>query len=114
MSEGTTRLRIANMWNGITGVRTHYYQIPMALKDAELPGVVIFPGAATYETLRVSLEGTTATFFRNGVKVGTAMISAITPNNVFFTPVIAAFSHAAATRVPTADYVLIESTRVAP
>ena len=47
MSESTTRLRIANMWQGITGVVTHYYQIPRALQDAELPGVVIFPGAAT-------------------------------------------------------------------
>ena len=49
MSESTTRLRIANMWQGITGVVTHYYQIPRALQDAELPGVVIFPGAATYD-----------------------------------------------------------------
>lgn len=50
MSESTTRLRIANMWDGITGVVTHYYQIPRVLQDAELPGVVIFPGAATYDT----------------------------------------------------------------
>lgn len=49
MSESTVRKRIANMWNGITGVQTHYYQIPRKLNDAELPGVVIFPGAATYD-----------------------------------------------------------------
>lgn len=50
MTESTTRLRIANMWNGVTGIVTHYYQIPRALQDAELPGVVIFPGAASYDT----------------------------------------------------------------
>lgn len=50
MSESSTRQRIANMWNGINGVQTHYYQIPLALNDAELPGVVIFPGAAMYDT----------------------------------------------------------------
>lgn len=50
MSERTTRQRIANMWNSITGVKTAYLQIPRALQDAELPGAVIFPGAALYDT----------------------------------------------------------------
>lgn len=50
MSESTTRLRIANMWNGVTGVTTHYYNIPRVLQDAELPGVVIFPGRAVYDS----------------------------------------------------------------
>jgi hypothetical protein len=50
MSVATTRRRIANMWAGVTGVRTVYYEIPRVLQDAELPGVVIFPGSATYDT----------------------------------------------------------------
>lgn len=47
MSEATTRLRIARMAAEITGIRTPYQQIPRVLQDAELPGLVVFPGAAT-------------------------------------------------------------------
>lgn len=50
MSESSTRLRISNMWDGIAGVVTHYYQIPRVLQDAELPGVVIFPGRSVYDS----------------------------------------------------------------
>lgn len=50
MSEATTRQRIARMWAEINGVRTPYMQIPRVLQDAELPGSVIFPGAATFDT----------------------------------------------------------------
>jgi len=56
MSEGTTRLRITNMWSFIGGVRTTYYQIPRVLQDADLPGVVIFPGAATYDKVVLGEE----------------------------------------------------------
>jgi hypothetical protein len=50
MSESTTRKRIVNMWSNVTGVRTWFYQIPRKLLDAQLPAVVVFPGAATYDT----------------------------------------------------------------
>lgn len=50
ITEREIRQRICNMWHeGITGVVTTYYQIPRVLQDAELPGVVVFPGAAEYD-----------------------------------------------------------------
>ncbi len=50
MPESTTRLRIANMWTGITGVVTPFQNIPRVLQDAQLPASVIWPGQATYDT----------------------------------------------------------------
>lgn len=50
ITEREIRQRICNMWHeGITGVVTTFYQIPRALQDAQLPGVVVFPAAAEYD-----------------------------------------------------------------
>lgn len=56
--------------------------------DATMQDTTFAPVAATYETFRVELSATgVATFFRNGVQVGTAMTGAVTPT-VALTPTI--------------------------
>lgn len=67
--------------------------------------------ADTFKTLRIEVDvAGTANFFIDGVKVGTSLTGAVTPS-VALTPVIAAFSEAAASRTITADYVLVQQTR---
>lgn len=51
MSEAETRTRIVNVASEtITGVVTFFEQIPYVLQDAQLPALVVFPGAATYDS----------------------------------------------------------------
>lgn len=50
MSVATTRRRLVAIWQRITGVRTAYDNIPRKLQAAQLPGVVIFPADALYDT----------------------------------------------------------------
>lgn len=50
MSVATTRRRLIDMWSRIAGVRTAYDVIPRQLQAADLPGLVIFPAEATYDT----------------------------------------------------------------
>lgn len=80
--------------------------------DATKQNAGTAPVAATYERLRVELAGAVATFYRNGVKVGTAMNGAV--SGAALTPVIAAFSRGAASRSIDGDYILVESERPYP
>jgi hypothetical protein len=67
--------------------------------------------ADTWRTLRLELDSAgNATFFVDGVQRGTAMANATTAA-VALTPVIAGFSRAAASRVFTVDYVLVQADR---
>lgn len=67
--------------------------------------------ADTYRTLRIEIDTSgNATFFVDGVQRGTIMASATTAT-VALTPVIAGFSRAAASRVFTADYILVQADR---
>jgi hypothetical protein len=69
------------------------------------------PGAGTFETYRmdVDLSGNT-TFYRNGTLVGSALANSVTAS-VALTPVLAAFSRAAASVNVDADYVFCEIRR---
>lgn len=79
--------------------------------DATKQNTAVAPVAATYETWRVEISTAgAATFYRNGVAIGTAMASAITPAAPI-TPVIAAFARAASSRNVDADAVLIRAQR---
>jgi hypothetical protein len=49
MSVNTTRPRIIAAWQQITGVQHVYAHIPRVIQPAELPGVIVFPGEASYE-----------------------------------------------------------------
>lgn len=70
------------------------------------------PVAATYEQLAISVDQLgNASFFRNGNQVGVTMPNAITPT-VAVTPVIAAFSRAAASRTVTIDYLYAHMNRI--
>lgn len=71
----------------------------------------VAPVAATYETWRIELSSAgVATFYRNGAAIGTAMSGAVTATTPL-TPVVAAFSLAAASRNIDADYILVEAIR---
>jgi len=72
----------------------------------------VAPAQAVYETLRIEFPatGNTATFFRNGVLVGTAMTNALN-GAAPVTPVIAGFSRAAGGRLIRCDYIKMTSTR---
>lgn len=50
MSVTTTTTRIAAMWRNVEGITKAFTDIPRVLLPVELPAVVIFPGAATYDT----------------------------------------------------------------
>lgn len=72
----------------------------------------VAPVAATYDQLAISVDQLgNATFFRNGQQVGVTMANAITPT-VAVSPVIAAFSRAAASRNVTADYIMGSMNRI--
>lgn len=69
------------------------------------------PVAATFETWRIELDVLgTATFYRNGTLVGTAMSGAVTPS-AGLTPVIAAFSRTNASRNIDVDELLVQAQR---
>jgi hypothetical protein len=78
--------------------------------DATKQNTAIAPVAATFESLRVEVSGTTATFYRNDVQVGTAMTAAIAASAAL-TPVVAATSRGAASRNVDVDYILVQATR---
>lgn len=68
--------------------------------------------ADTFRTLRIEIDSNEiATFFIDGVQVGTAMTGALT-KTVALTPVIAAFSQSAASRDVTLDYIHCAADRV--
>jgi hypothetical protein len=82
--------------------------------DATLQNSAAVPVADTYQTFRIELSTTgVATFYINGVAVGTAMTGAVTAT-VALTPVIAAFNRTTtngATTIVTADYVYVSADR---
>jgi hypothetical protein len=82
--------------------------------DATKQNTALAPVANTFEILRVEvLYDGSAVFYRNGVKVGTTMSSALRsyPTAPAMTPVIAAFSRAAASRSIDADYIHVQQNR---
>lgn len=82
--------------------------------DATHQNTTFAPVADTYETFRIELTAAgVATFFRNGIQVGTAMTGAVTAT-VALTPVIAAFNRTTAngaTTIVTADYMHVSALR---
>lgn len=98
-----TSMATANWW--LTGVANDV--------DATMQNSAIAPVAATYETWRVAVTAAgVATFFRNGLQVGTSITGAVTPG-IPLTPVIAAFNRTT-TGAPTvtAQYVHVSAPRV--
>lgn len=79
--------------------------------DATKQDSGVAPVAATHETWRIELSATgVATFYRNGVVIGTAMTGAVTPA-AQLAPVVAGFSRAAASRNFDIDSVLVRAQR---
>lgn len=71
----------------------------------------VAPSAGTYETWRITVStGGTATFYRNGTAIGTAMTGS-TRGTVPLTPVVAALSRGAASRNIDLDHILVEQNR---
>lgn len=80
--------------------------------DAALQNSGLAFAADTFKTLRVEVDANEiATFFIDGVQVGTAMTGALT-KTVALTPVISAFSQGAASRDVTLDYIHCAADRV--
>lgn len=80
--------------------------------DATSQDTALAPVADTFEVLRIELSTTgAATFYRNGVALGTAMTGALTAT-VLLTPVVAAFNRTT-TGAPTvtADYFYASADR---
>ncbi len=76
MSVSLTTIRLAAMYNLITGITTAYDYIPRTLQTAQLPAIVIEPGEATYDDgvgdgLVMSTEIYRATLFYDNAKFGT-------------------------------------------
>lgn len=79
--------------------------------DATFQDIGVAPTAATFDTLRIEVStGGVATFFRNGVQVGTPLAGAVTPS-IALTPVIACFTRAAGSATVDVDYVLCQQLR---
>lgn len=79
--------------------------------DAAKEFAGVAPGAGVFETWRIEITTAgVATFYRNGVKVGSAMVAAVTAS-VKLTPVIAACSRGAVVRNIDADYVTVGMKR---
>lgn len=79
--------------------------------DATFQDIGVAPVAATFDTLRIEVNSIgVATFFRNGVQVGTAMTGAVTAS-VALTPVIACFTRAAGSATVDVDYIICQQTR---
>lgn len=81
--------------------------------DATLQNSTYAPTADTFETFRIELSAAgVATFYRNGIQIGTAMSGAVTAT-VALTPVIAGFNRTTTgTPTLTADYVHTSADRV--
>lgn len=79
--------------------------------DATKQNTAVAPVASTYETWRIEISAIgTATFYRNGTAIGTAMTGALTPAAAL-TPVVAAFARGAASRNIDLDEQLIRAQR---
>lgn len=79
--------------------------------DAVKQDSAVAPVAGVFETWRVELDTSgAARFYRNGVLIGTAMASACTPS-VLLTPVIAAFTRAAASANIDVDRLAVQAQR---
>src|SRR5690606_29469748 len=81
--------------------------------DATKQFIGLTPTANVLETFRIEVNASTgaATFYRNGVKVGTTMTGA-TRIGVAHTPVIAGFSRTNVSRTFYADYLLMQGNRL--
>jgi len=96
-----TRMTTDNWW--LAGVKNN--------ADATHQNSGIAPVADTYNTLRIELDASgNAIFYMDGVKIGTQMANAVTAT-VALTPVIAAFTPAAASRSIDGDYILVQADR---
>lgn len=79
--------------------------------DATHQDTGLAPVAATYNTFRVEVSTTgVATFYLDGVKVGTALTGAVTAS-VALTPVVAGFTESAASATIDVDYIFVQQTR---
>lgn len=81
--------------------------------DATMQNSAVAPVAATYETWRIGLSATgIATFFRNGLQIGSPLQTAVTPT-IALTPVVAGFNRTT-TAAPTItlDYLHVAALRV--
>jgi uncharacterized cupin superfamily protein len=79
--------------------------------DAAKQNSAVAPGAGTFDTWRIEVDGTgIATFYRNGTLIGTAMAAAVT-GSAPLVPVVAAFSRAAASRNIDVDLLSTQSQR---
>jgi hypothetical protein len=79
--------------------------------DATAQNTAVAPVADTFHRLRVELGSSgAADFYIDGARVGTTMAGGVTAT-VALTPVIAAFSRAAASRTVTVDYIQVLATR---
>lgn len=97
-----TTMTTKNWW--LTGVK--------ASAQATQQNTGVAPVAATYEDWQISVNASgNATFFRNGLQVGTQMLNAVTAT-VPVTPVIAAFTRSAASATVDLDYIYASATRV--
>jgi hypothetical protein len=71
----------------------------------------IAPGASVMETWRIELSSAgVATFYNDGILMGTAMSAAVTTTTLL-TPVVAAFSETATSRIISVDYLLAQQRR---
>jgi hypothetical protein len=82
--------------------------------DATHQDTGVAPVAADYETLRVEVSaGGVATFFRNGLQVGTAMTGAVTAGTDLTPTLNASKTSVAASMTVDFDYVGVEMNRAA-
>lgn len=79
--------------------------------DATKQNSAVAPSAGTFETWRIEVTSVgVATFYRNGVVIGSAMTAAVTAS-ALLTPVIAAFSRTTASRNIDVDEILVQAQR---
>lgn len=79
--------------------------------DTTQEDTAVAPVASTLETWRIEVSATgTATFYRNGSVIGSAMAAAVTASAPL-TPVIAAFSRTSTVRNIDVDHVLVQEQR---
>ncbi len=96
-----TSMTAANWW--LVGVANDV--------DATAQNTSIAPVADTYEKFRIEISTAgVATFYRNGISVGSAMTGALTAT-VALTPVVAAFTRTAGSATVDVDYVLTQQLR---
>lgn len=79
--------------------------------DATMQNTGLAYVAATYKTFRIEISSAgVATFYIDGVQVGTGMTGAVT-TSIPLTPVVSGFATAAASRTIDVDYILCQQTR---